>query len=449
MAAKSIMIQGTTSDAGKSFLAAALCRIFKQDGYSVAPFKSQNMALNSFITRDGMEMGRAQVMQAEAAGIEPDVRMNPVLLKPSGDDGSQVIVMGEVVGNMRATEYYSFKGELVPKIKQAYNELASEHDIMVLEGAGSPAEINLRADDFVNMGMAKIAGAPVVICGDIDRGGVFASLYGTVALLDEIERPYVKGTVINKFRGDVEILKPGLPELERLCGVPVLGVVPMLHVDLDDEDSLASRLHSHGGIADLDIAAIRLPHLSNFTDFNALDRFPQVSVRYVCSARELGRPDLIILPGSKNTMGDLLWLRQNGLEASIVRLAGEGIPVMGICGGYQMLGEELSDPHEVEFGGMMRGMGLIPTHTVFSDNKTRTRVTGRVSKIEGMFSGLSGASFSGYEIHMGKTDSGNFSNLVLLDGTRHSKDGCALDNVLGTYVHGIFDDGDFAEKLVS
>ncbi len=471
--AKSIMIQGTTSDAGKSFIAAALCRIFAQDGYSVAPFKSQNMALNSFITQDGMEMGRAQVMQAEAAGIQPDVRMNPVLLKPAGDDGSQVIAMGEVVETMKAQRYYGYKAELRPVVERAYASLASEFDIVVIEGAGSPAEINLRDDDFVNMGMAKIAGAPVLICGDIDRGGVFASLYGTVALLDDTERPYVKGTIINKFRGDVEILRPGLPQLEQLCGVPVLGVVPMLDVDIDDEDSLSSRLVRQRNGTAIDIAVVRLPHLSNFTDFNSLERFDQVAVRYVRNPHELGQPDLVIVPGSKNTMGDLAWMRQSGMESYVVRLARSGVPVMGVCGGYQMLGQELHDPDGIEYGGTMRGMGLLPAKTMFEQGKTRTRVTGKVGELEGMFAPLSGATFSGYEIHMGKTDAGNFSQLAVHGGgtfagdgelagagdgggpggasaacDHTSPDGCVHGNVLGTYVHGIFDDGDFASRMV-
>ncbi len=469
--AKSIMIQGTTSDAGKSFIAAALCRIFAQDGYKVAPFKSQNMALNSFITKDGMEMGRAQVMQAEAAGIEPDVRMNPVLLKPAGDDGSQVIVMGEVLETMKAQDYYAFKRKLRPAIEKAYAELAEANDVVVIEGAGSPAEINLRDDDFVNMGMAKIAGAPVLICGDIDRGGVFASLYGTVALLDDTERPYVKGTIINKFRGDVEILRPGLPQLEQMCGVPVLGVVPMLRVDLDDEDSLSSRLSRRRADAAIDICVVRLPHLSNFTDFNSLERFDQVAVRYVRDPHELGQPDLVIVPGSKNTMGDLVWMRESGMESYVARLARAGVPVMGVCGGYQMLGEELCDPEGVEYGGTMRGMGLLPTRTVFASGKTRTRVAGKVGELEGVFAPLSGADFEGYEIHMGKTDAGSFSQLEVRGGGTFgdaggadegaygssgdgcvaggSGDGCVAGNVMGTYVHGIFDEGSFASRMVA
>ena len=310
MAAKAIMIQGTMSNAGKSVLTAGLCRIFRQDGYSVAPFKSQNMALNSFVTREGLEMGRAQVMQAEAAGVEPSVRMNPILLKPSSDMGSQVIVNGEVLGDMRASDYFRHKKELVPQILTAYRSLAEEHDVIVLEGAGSPAEINLKADDIVNMGMARMARAPVLLAGDIDRGGVFASLYGTVALLEAGERAMVKGTVINKFRGDAALLRPGLTMLEELTQIPVVGVVPWLELDLDDEDSLSPRLTSGRREALLDVAVVRLPHISNFTDFNALGRHPAVGLRYTDRPEDLGRPDLVILPGTKSTLADLDWLRR-------------------------------------------------------------------------------------------------------------------------------------------
>ena len=303
--AKVIMVQGTTSNAGKSLLSAALCRIFRQDGYSVAPFKSQNMALNSFITEEGLEMGRAQVMQAEAAGIAPSVRMNPILLKPQSDTGSQVIVNGQVRGVMSAQDYFAMKHTLIPDIMDAYNSLAAEHDIIVIEGAGSPAEINLKEDDIVNMGMAKLADAPVLLCGDIDRGGVFASLYGTVALLEPEEQARIKGLIVNKFRGDITILEPGVRMLEQLTGKPVVGVVPYLHVDVDDEDSLTERFQQKGKAAAIDIAVIRLPRISNFTDFNALERMDSVSVRYASSVGELGHPDLILLPGTKNTMDDL------------------------------------------------------------------------------------------------------------------------------------------------
>ena len=314
--AKNIMIQGTMSNAGKSLLCAGLCRVFRQDGYRVAPFKSQNMALNSFITADGGEMGRAQVVQAEAAGIAPDVRMNPILLKPTTDVGSQVIVNGKVLGNMRAMEYYRRKRELVPEVMRAYESLASEYDIIVIEGAGSPAEINLKQEDIVNMGLAKMVDAPVLLVGDIDRGGVFAQLYGTVALLEPEERSRIKGTVVNKFRGDRAILEPGLKTLEQLCRVPVAGVIPYVHVDIDDEDSLSQRFCRDTQRKLVDIAVIRLPRISNFTDFSPFEGYGNVSVRYVESVEDLHNPDMILLPGTKSTISDLQWLRQCGLETA-------------------------------------------------------------------------------------------------------------------------------------
>ena len=454
--AKAIMVQGTTSNAGKSFLAAALCRIFRQDGWRVAPFKSQNMALNSFITNEGLEMGRAQVMQAEAAGIEPSVRMNPILLKPNSDAGSQVIVNGEVLGNMGAAEYYRYKKNLLPDIMKAYRSLSDEYDVAVLEGAGSPAEINLKSGDFVNMGMAKLAGAPVLLCGDIDRGGVFASLYGTIKLLEPDEQKMVKAMVINKFRGDLEILRPGLSMIEKLAGIPVAGVVPCLPVDLDDEDSLSERLSRPTAGALVDIAVIRLPKLSNFTDFNVLSSMPGVGLRYVGSAEQFASPDLVILPGTKNTMGDLAWMRQNGLEALVQRHAASGKPVFGVCGGYQMLGETLSDPNGVEHGGEMNGIGLLPMKTVFEEQKVRTRASGRFAAVGGIFKGLSGVPFEGYEIHMGRTvpagpaEAPPLARIETLGGEECRKDdGCFFGNVYGTYLHGAFDREGVAEAVVS
>ncbi|MGN0150733.1 MAG: cobyric acid synthase, partial [Clostridia bacterium] len=342
--AKAIMIQGTMSNAGKSIIAAALCRIFKQDGYKAAPFKSQNMALNSYITEEGLEMGRAQVVQAEAAGIKPSVLMNPILLKPTSDRGSQVIVNGEVRSDMSAADYYKYKKKLIPDIMKAYNALAAEYDIIVIEGAGSPAEINLKQNDIVNMGMAKMADAPVLLVGDIDRGGVFAQLYGTVELLEPSEKERIKGLIINKFRGDKEILKPGLSMLEELTKIPVAGVVPHMQLDIDDEDSLSERFNNKR-IGAVDIAVIHFPRISNFTDFSVFERFNNVSVRYVKSVAELKNPDMIIFPGTKNTIEDLKWLRESGLEAAVLKAADSGKVIFGICGGYQMLGEEISDPH--------------------------------------------------------------------------------------------------------
>lgn len=354
--AKVIMVQGTMSNAGKSLIVAGLCRIFAQDGYRVAPFKSQNMALNSYITEDGLEMGRAQVMQAEAAGVKPSVLMNPILLKPTNDVGSQVIVKGEVIGNMRARDYFSYKKKLIPTICEAFSELEKQADIIVMEGAGSPAEINLKSDDIVNMGLAKLVDAPVLLVGDIDRGGVFAQLLGTLMLLEEDEKARVKGLIINKFRGDKTILDPGVEMLEERGGVKVAGVVPYMHLSIEDEDSLSGQLDNHD-VGVIDLAVIRFPRISNFTDFNVFERLEGVSVRYVSSVQELGQPDMIFLPGSKNTMGDLRWMRQNGLEAAVKKLAAH-IPVWGICGGYQMLGRTISDPHGVENENSLREPAL-------------------------------------------------------------------------------------------
>ncbi|MDD5864409.1 MAG: cobyric acid synthase [Firmicutes bacterium] len=435
--AKNIMIQGTMSNVGKSLLCAGLCRIFRQDGYRVAPFKSQNMALNSFITASGGEMGRAQVVQAEAAGIAPDVRMNPILLKPTTDVGSQVIVNGQVLGNMKAMEYYRRKRELLPAVLDAYHSLDAEYDILVIEGAGSPAEINLRQDDIVNMGLAKLVDAPVLLVGDIDRGGVFAQLYGTVALLEPEERARIKGTVVNKFRGDRAILKPGLKTLEALCGVPVAGVVPYIHVDIDDEDSLTQRFSACPERKLLDIAVIRLPRISNFTDFAPFERYENVSVRFVERLSELGDPDLIFLPGTKSTIADLQWLRQSGLEAAVCKAAAAGTPVFGICGGYQMLGRSISDPDQVEAAGVteLAGMGLLPVETVFRGEKVQTQTSGVFQKVPGLLGGLNGLRYTGYEIHMGR--SRELHPPVVGQG-----------NVYGSYIHGIFDAPDIADAVL-
>ena len=435
--AMNIMIQGTMSNAGKSLLAAGLCRVLKQDGYRVAPFKSQNMALNSFITKDGGEMGRAQVVQAEAAGIEPDTRMNPILLKPTTDVGSQVIVNGQVRGNMQAMEYFRRKRDYIPAVLEAYNSLNSEYDVIVIEGAGSPAEINLKQDDIVNMGLAKLVDAPVLLVGDIDRGGVFAQLYGTVALLEEDERRRIKGVVVNKFRGDVDILKPGLTMLEEKTHLPVLGVVPYLRVDIEDEDSLSSRLESNTAVKPLDAAILRLPHISNFTDFMPLEQHPLLGVRYVQTTRELGVPDYVILPGTKNTVDDLLWLRQCGLEAAISKLAQRGTPVLGVCGGYQMLGRTVSDPEQVEAAGVteISGMGLLDMDTEFRGEKVQTQTQGIISGVEGLLSALNGLAYEGYEIHMGRSR----QQMPALSGG---------GNVYGSYVHGIFDAPGIADTIL-
>lgn len=438
--AKVIMVQGTMSNVGKSFLVAGLCRIFKQDGYRVAPFKSQNMALNSFITTEGLEMGRAQVMQAEAAGITPMVCMNPILLKPTNHTGSQVIVNGEVLGNMSARDYFAYKKQLIPDIKKAFRKLEEFADIIVIEGAGSPAEINLKENDIVNMGMAEMVDAPVLLVGDIDRGGVFAQLLGTLMLLTDNEKERVKGLIINKFRGDKSILDPGIEMLYEKGKVPVTGVVPYMELSLEDEDSLTERFDKKGeGL--IDIAVIRYPRISNFTDFNVFEQMPEVTVRYVTSISELHHPDLVFLPGSKNTMGDLKWMRQNGLEAAVKKLA-EDIPVFGICGGYQMLGCEISDRDCVEEGGSMRGMELLPMKTVLQKEKKRCQVEGEIGKLEGIFRAISGYGFKGYEIHMGKTvsmESSQISTVVMSSLNQ---------NVYGSYVHGLFDRGSIANAMV-
>ena len=440
--ARCIMVQGTMSGAGKSLLCAALCRIFAQDGYRTAPFKSQNMALNSFVTRDGLEMGRAQVVQAQAAGVEPDVRMNPILLKPSSDIGSQVIVNGDVRGDMPAKEYFRQKKALIPDILRAYNSLADEFDIIVIEGAGSPAEINLKADDIVNMGLARLVDAPVLLAGDIDRGGVFAQLYGTVELLEPGERARICGLIINKFRGDVEILRPGLAMLEEKTRLPVVGVVPYLKVDIEDEDSLSDRLQQKKSVKPLDVAIVRLPHISNFTDFMPLEQHPLLGVRYVQAARELGMPDLIILPGTKNTVNDLLWLRQCGLETAVQKLARRGTPVLGVCGGYQMLGGMLDDSAGTESGRpqTLRGLELLPTRTVFTLEKRRAQVTATAA------APFAGAALTGYEIHTGRTTVEGAPFCTLADGT---PDGCVQGSVFGTYLHGLFDSGELTEKLAA
>lgn len=454
--AKVIMVQGTMSNVGKSLIAAGLCRIFRQDGFRTAPFKSQNMALNSYITPEGLEMGRAQVMQAEAAGIAPSVAMNPILLKPTTDVGSQVIVNGEALGNMSAREYFACKKKFIPDILKAFSQLSAQYDIIVIEGAGSPAEINLKADDIVNMGMAKLADAPVLLVGDIDRGGVFAQLVGTICLLEEEEKSRVKGLIINKFRGDKTILDPGIKMLEDKVGIPVLGAVPYLHVQVEDEDSLTGRFDAQKTGGAVDIAVLRLPRISNFTDFNPFEAMEGVSLRYVSNVQTLGYPDMIILPGTKSTMEDLRYLRESGLEAAVLKAASAGTAIFGICGGYQMLGASICDPEDAEGGGSMRGMGLLPMETVFAEKKTRTRVRGVFGEMEGILSGLSGEEFTGYEIHMGVSRLTDGKSMAVLKNdlageaaAEPKPDGANRGNVYGTYVHGIFDRENVAKAVVT
>ncbi len=456
--ANCVMMQGCASSVGKSLLTAALCRIIKQDGYSVAPFKSQNMALNSYITLKGDEMGRAQVVQAEAAGIEPDVLMNPVLLKPTSDKKSQVILNGKVYANMDFRDYHSIKPQLKAKVEEAYDTLAHQYEYVVLEGAGSPAEINLTDGDIVNMGMADIADAPVILIGDIDKGGVFAFIAGTLQLLDEKHRKRVKGIIINKFRGDVEILKPGLEQLEDITGVPVLGVVPYLDVDIEDEDSVSERFSRVVNSGEVKVAVIKLPHLSNYTDYNVFSLEKTVTMRYVESVSDMGDPDLIILPGTKNTIEDLMYLKSAGLCEYIVRHARAGKAVIGVCGGYQMLANSLHDPYHTESRiEHMTGLGLIDMDVTFEQEKVTTRVLGQVSKgSKGLLDGMSDAQVEGYEIHMGKSEFGseavpcvnitqsNKEDVNILDGVSN-----AQGNVFGTYIHGIFDNTGFLRGIVN
>ncbi len=444
------MIQGTMSNSGKSFLTAGLCRIFRRAGYRAAPFKSQNMALNSYITADGLEMGRAQVMQAEAAGIEPDVRMNPILLKPTNDTGSQVIVNGEVRGTMSARDYFKHKRALIPDIMSAYSSLAAENDIIVIEGAGSPAEINLKTDDIVNMGMARLAKAPVLLTGDIDRGGVFAQLIGTLILLDDIERDYIKGLFINKFRGDKTILDSGIDMLEEKSKKPVIGVIPYMHVSIDDEDSLTERFGARK-VGAVDIAVVRLPRISNFTDFTVFDAIDGAGVRYAENPAELDGADVIIIPGTKDTIGDMLWLRESGMEAAIKKHASRGGIVIGICGGYQILGERITDSGGSEHRGSVRGMELLPIITEFESEKTRTRVSGTITGADGILSALNGLRIDGYEIHMGKSRiTGDSAPMCIVHENGDTKpDGVSRGNIYGTYIHGFFDNTKIPAAIIS
>lgn len=449
MAVQAVMFQGTASDAGKSWLAAAVCRILANRGMKVAPFKSQNMALNSFITDKGDEMGRAQVYQAEAARVSPDVRMNPILLKPSTDKDSQVIVMGKVLADMDAASYYKFKPQLIPQIMKAYNGLAAENDAVILEGAGSPAEINLNDNDIVNMGMARMADAPVILVADIDKGGVFASIYGTIKLMPKEDQQRIKGIIINKFRGDKTLLESGNKMIEKLTGVPVIGVLPMSDIDIDEEDSvsLTRKPRRKNANKALDVAVIDLDKISNFTDVHSLKIQPDVSVRYVLKADELGTPDLLILPGSKNTNEDLAALKKNGLAKAILRAHADGSMVVGICGGYQILGRMLHDPEGIESPiKEQEGLGLLDTETIFNEQKTTTQA---VAKRQNYL-------LKGYEIHMGATKLGlnatPFSIIQETNGQEEHREDGAVNNdgtVMGTYLHGIFDNPYWTRHLLN
>ncbi|MCR4669520.1 MAG: cobyric acid synthase [Clostridia bacterium] len=447
--AKVIMVQGTMSNAGKSLLAAGLCRVFSRDGYRVRPFKSQNMALNSFVTPEGLEIGRAQAMQAEACGVEPSFAMNPILLKPTADASSQVIVNGRSIGNMTAREYFQYKLSLIPEVKSAFRQLADQCDIVVIEGAGSPAEINLRQKDIVNMGLAEMLNAPVILVGDIDRGGVFAQLLGTYMLFSEKEKSHLAGLVINKFRGDKTLLDPGIEMMKDMLPVPFVGVVPYTKLRLEDEDSLSERFlrKSPRDAKAIDIVCVRLPWLSNFTDLDVFEQFRDVSVRYVDDVRDFGDPDMVVIPGSKNTIADLRWIRSSGMEELIRAHKASGKPLFGICGGFQILGREVCDPLGVEDGGSEEGLGLLPIKTVMEAVKTTRQFEGSVLDGGACFPGLTGRAITGYEIHMGKTvpvcEEGEELSAFTPAGT-----GVRCGNVYGTYVHGFFDEAGVAGSVI-
>ncbi len=454
--AKTLMIQGTASSVGKSILVTALCRIFKQDGFRVAPFKAQNMALNSFATLDAREMGRAQAVQAEAAGIEPSVDMNPVLLKPETDSRCQVIVMGKVAKTISADNYYRYTPYLLEVVKEALERLITTYDIVVIEGAGSPAEINLKDREIVNMRVAKMAQTPVILVGDINRGGVFASLVGTLELLDKDERDYIKGFIINKFRGDLKLLEPGLRILEQRTSKPVLGVVPYFRdIRIAQEDSVYLDERQETKPADdLDIAIIRLPHIANYDDFDPLEE-NGCRIRYVTHPTELGQPHLIILPGSKSTISDLQHLWQSGMATEILNRGKAGTPVIGICGGYQMLGKSLHDPNGIESTqGDALGLGLLDVITTFAAEKSTRQVRAKVLVNRGLLNGMKEQEIVAYEIHMGQTCGGSESTFRIFEtpqGATDDYDGSlnAHGTVLGTYLHGLFHNSNFRQLLLT
>ena len=444
--ASCLMIQGTASGVGKTVLTAALCRLLARAGYRVAPFKSQNMALNAAVTPDGLEIGRAQAAQAEAAGIEPSVDMNPILLKPEGDDRSQLVVAGVPRGSFAFADYRRLRAELFPLIAASLDRLRRAHDVVIIEGAGSPAEINLNDGEIVNMRIARLADAPVVLAGDIDRGGVFAAFVGTLALLDPEDRDRVQAFLINKFRGNAALLTSGLDALVDRTGRPVLGVVPYIDdVPVAAEDSLDLDGRRGASRADVDVAVIRIPRIANFDDFEPLAREPGVGVRFVRDPAELADADLVVLPGSKSTIADLAWLRETGLADAIVGIARAGRPVLGVCGGYQMLGETLHDPLGTESAaGEVDGLGLLPVVTTFALVKTTVRVSARATTDAGLFAGAPGLELSAYEIHTGATETRGGHHPFTVT-RRHgvatdAADGAmnASGTVVGTYLHGLF-----------
>ena len=456
MIARTLMIQGTASSVGKSITVTALCRILRQDGYSVAPFKAQNMALNSFVTAEGGEIGRSQAIQAEAAGIQPSVHMNPVLLKPQTDATSQVIVLGKAHMVSDATDYYRSNLKLLPVIEKSLATLRNQYDIVIIEGAGSPAEVNLMDKEIANMRIAELANAPVVLIGDIDRGGVFASIVGTMQLLPLKQRRLVKGFIINKFRGDITLLQPGLQFLEKRCRRPVLGVLPYMRaIGIAQEDSvfLDERHHiNHRGRPD--IAIIRLPHIANYDDFDPLET--SCNVRYISTVGELCNPDLIILPGSKSTINDVGFLHRSGVAINIIEQARAGTPVIGICAGYQMLGRKILDPCNAESKiNEADGLGLLDMETVFESEKVTAQVKARVAAADaGLFKDMNGIDVIGYEIHMGKcvqqVDQPLFNVMSSNNSRIHYSEGAMNKSgtVAGTHIHGLFDNEDFTRRLL-
>ena len=458
--AKKVMFQGTSSHVGKSILTTAFCRILTQDGYNTAPFKAQNMALNSYVTRSGGEMGRSTVAQAEAAGVEPIVQMNPVLLKPTGNSCSQVILLGKSVGNYSASDYQNkYSQQAWDSVKKSLDYMETHYDILVIEGAGSPAEVNLKKNDIVNMRIAKECQSPVFLIADIDRGGALASIVGTLELLDEEERKLVKGLVINKFRGDITLLEPALTFLEERTGIPVLGVIPYLdQLGIDDEDSVSLQdMPKDSVMRDIHIAVIQTPKISNFTDFDAFTHEPDVNVRFVQQGDLIGNPDVIILPGSKNTTEDLLYLKHHGYADEIKELADRGTPVIGICGGYQMLGEKVCDPLHVESDkDEVTGLGLLPYITTMQGEKNTYQVEFNCKNLPFLDMNFSAENLKGYEIHMGETiltgSAQSLFNIVrrsnapvdLQDGFINDK-----HHVFGTYCHGVFDNDHLRRAVIN
>jgi len=458
MKAKVLMVQGTASSVGKSVLVAALCRIFKQDGYRVAPFKAQNMSNNSFVTPEGGEIGRAQAVQAEAAGVESSVLMNPILLKPEADNKSQVVVLGKVDRTLNARSYYEYTPQLLKIIKESLYKLMRSYQIVVIEGAGSPVEINLKSHEIVNMRVAKLADAPVLLVGDIDRGGVFASLVGTLQLLDPEEKKLVKGLVINRFRGDISLLEPGLQTLEKMTGIPVLGVIPYFNdISIAQEDAVfleQNRAKMPG--KDINIAIIHMPRISNYDDFDPLQE-KGCNLIWVKESHQIENVDLIIIPGTKSTVSDLHFMNNSGISRAIKDKAKKGVPIIGICGGYQILGKNITDPYGVESKDTLTpGLGLLDIETRFLKNKTTTRVKGVMAAPDkGLLSGLNGMEVEGYEIHSGKSSGKSVTPLINITETPRGKadysDGSISlnGNVMGTYIHGIFHNKDFTDAFVS